>query len=140
MCSNNIVLDWCMNSNHYTRLYFCTSVYTTLYYYVTICFCIALKFLFRSCNCCYFNLFLIEYTLQFPFCVGYSPSRLRIWLYLAFSIISSNQLMHIFIKNTLKSHKIHFTPTCFGSYKIHLQGAIIIILTKVFTGSWSESI
>ena len=42
------------------------------------------------------------------------------------SIISSSQLMHIFIKNTLKSHKIHFTPTCFGSCKIHLQGAIII--------------
>ena len=38
--------------------------------------------------------------------------------------VSSNQLMHKFIKNTLKSHKIHFTPTCFGSYKIHLQGAI----------------
>jgi len=42
------------------------------------------------------------------------------------SVISSNQLMHIFIKNALKSHKIHFTPTCFGSYKIHLQGAVII--------------
>ena len=42
------------------------------------------------------------------------------------NIINSNKHMHIFIKNTLKSYKIHFTPTCFGSYKIHLQGAIII--------------
>ena len=47
------------------------------------------------------------------------------------SIISSNHLMHIFSKNTLKSHKIHFTPTCFGSHKIHIQGGHLHILTKV---------
>ena len=41
------------------------------------------------------------------------------------NIINSNQHVHIFIKNTLKSCKIHFTPTCFGSYKIQPQGAII---------------
>ena len=45
-------------------------------------------------------------------------------------VISSNQLMYIFIKNALKSHKIHFTPTCFGSYKIHLQGPISISWLK----------
>ena len=33
-------------------------------------------------------------------------------------IININQHMHMFIKNTLKSCKIHITPTCFGSYKI----------------------
>ena len=57
-----------------------------------------------------------------------------------YAVINSNQLMHIFIKNTLKSHKIHFNPTCFGSYKDPSSGGHHHILTKVFTGSWSESI
>ena len=46
------------------------------------------------------------------------------------NFITSNQHMHIFTKNTLKSCKIQFTPTCFGSYKNHPQGAIIRSLLK----------
>jgi len=44
------------------------------------------------------------------------------------------------LKNTLKSYKNYFTPTCFGSHRDPSSGGHLQILGKVFTGSWNESI
>ena len=54
--------------------------------------------------------------------------------------VNSNQLVHIFIKNTLKSYKIPLPRHVSDHIWIHPQGSHHQILAKVFTGSWSESI
>jgi hypothetical protein len=77
-----------MNPNNYTRSCSRTSIYTTIFYYVIICFHRTFQFHFWFCICCYFVCHLIHCPLPLPCGLFPLHSRLHIWLYFAFTIFA----------------------------------------------------